>query len=1294
MRRRASLFFFSLLLLLLAVMAGCAQEEFPGGPVDASVGTDAVTVSSSPVGPQFCQQAQAQALPQRLEAIGSGADAGAEGGMPAGQTYLVSDLLNKFNSACGGCHGTITVNGNFQIASQEQFVSQFQAPMTPSILDHVTSNGGPNDADPMPPFSDRPFGMPYSQRPESDPIRQFAELTQAWITAGFPPSFQYSLPGEADTGGSSTVPVPSAQMGNAMTNIGNCIPTATLVNTEQAKAAELDAMFAAATAAGANGATAAADIGLPLHLSDTDLFTLDSATLARYGVIAYAPGYPLWSDNAGKLRYIRVPRGTSVHFDKATQEWTIPPNTRFYKTFMKQVIDSDGSYRYRKMETRLIVSRPDPPDQIAATNYQPTALFATYKWNDDESDAELEQSALHDGLPFTDDLLLYATNEPAAAAILATNPADPDDALVNAGAARHYAIPSSQRCIQCHQGSVTHSFVLGFLPLQINRRPVGQGGTIEATGPDELTQLQRFINYGLITGMDSPADVLPLEQSEGTRTPRNDYELRAQGYLLGNCSHCHNPTGYPSRQNPVLVGDLDFYPMATGGIFQFPLDRVSQRIARGVNGQTKVPYITPSLMDHPRTNPDGSAQVDPFSNGASALIAEWFAPWRSLLYRNVDNPFAYADDSNIFPHMPMNTPGYDPRAKQIVSDWMVSIPAIRKSPDIPEYAFVTGQATQPSPLGAVIDNNDQPYVEVLPGDPRYASALDAANVRLALLHTGNPGQTINEPLDPAFQAMSHYADPGAQDDIVDPYTQIDPTCHQVPLAIQPTGLTSIQIPDHCDWPITDTTQAPPPWSPRRADWANQLILNGAGVPALPEPATAGDAGSQNACPDPPATELQAQEDQSTAIQLLQNIHLDDNDAGAFLQTPQPFGIWKGPSGCNYTGQHPVSWYNGQNGPGSETPMWLDSTNDPTPPATNALVYTQTPGQAIFKMICINCHGPLADSTGRFAANLAIMTGGHAEVADFRDGLFGPQGAAADTTDIHLVFGDGALQTLFSTGTPPPSWTSATEDDRAARYLSWMALGGTLVKIPPVLLQLVGGTPVLGISRSPVPDVNSANMLAIAIQMCEAVLSPAVFPKATSTAPIFDPLHPLVEFDKAGQSPLIFSNGDADLWLRLCSLNNPPPIHVVGADDVTHEYLGTNFPQVGAPFDPSAGGAVDFLVEDASLFTRGPSQPPYPVGNFGNSRGIVDTNGIQPDNIFPWCHYAPPGQQDMHPDWPKCPDTMIPITQTDFQNWVVRGAINAGLAVFDYLKCLETHQTPPPDYTDCPTAADIASCPYN
>src|SRR5262249_17726468 len=125
-------------------------------------------------------------------------------------------------------------------------------------------------------------------------------------------------------------------------------------------------------------------VGLPATLDQTDLNTLDSAELARHGVIAYVPNYPLWTDDAGKLRYVRVPQGTSIKFNKETKTFDIPKNTRFYKTFMKKVLESDGVERYRKVETRLIVSR---------TGEDP--LFGTYLWNEQETQATLHTEPLN-----------------------------------------------------------------------------------------------------------------------------------------------------------------------------------------------------------------------------------------------------------------------------------------------------------------------------------------------------------------------------------------------------------------------------------------------------------------------------------------------------------------------------------------------------------------------------------------------------------------------------------------------------------------------------------------------------------------------------------------------------------------------------------------------------------------------------------------------------------------------------------------------------------------------------------
>jgi mono/diheme cytochrome c family protein len=1277
MRRTGSLIF--LLILgalgggLLLALAGCAEEEDPLSlaGADAGAGTDASTIAETPSkGVRVCTQTHAEALPARLVAMSTSAPT-------SGNTILASDLFQTFNEVCSPCHTAASDppgQGGFQIAKPGDFASK----MTQQVLDHVTHAVCPSPVDStnpyeaMPPCSSQAGSAypSYAARPTGDAIKAFATVVQAWLDAGAPAVFTESTTSAsaAPDGGADAAPATSYALspanGNAMTNLGNCVPSPALMGVQETKAAALDTLFAAAHAE--KSGTPEQIIGLPANLSDTDLFTLDSSVLAQYGVIAYAPGYPLWSDNAGKLRYVRVPRGQSIHFNKTTQQFEIPPNTRFYKTFMKQIIDTDGSYRYRKIETRLIVSRPDTnnPDGTAMAQ---TALYGSYKWDpNDESKATLITTQLHDGLPFGDTILLYNTNEPLAADILNGQPTDPANALLLSNAARHYAIPSSQRCVQCHMGSPSQSFVLGFTPLQINRMPTGTHGVIEETGPDELTQLQRLIDAGVITGVDSPADLLPLEQSQGTRTPRNREELLAQGYLLGNCSHCHNPRGYPTVQNPILSNVLDFLPAAgpLGGIFQFPLERTSPRIERGVSGSTPIPYITPSLVDLPRSDPGtGGPEADPFVQAPDPAWID-YAPWRSIIYRNVDSPFAYADDNALFPHMPMNTPGYDPRAKQILGDWMVSIPAARKHPELVEYAYQTGLKAQQNIGSPVVDTSPQPYAEVLPGDPGYAAALTAAQQRLAIFHTGvNPAVPLNGSGTP----YSRYADPGRTEDILDPQVEGDPVCHPVPTANVPQYHNP--LPEHPHWVTTDLTQAPGMWQPRGSLWPSVLVRR--------------DPPSSSSCTFGPS-QAAAYDDQLKAIDLLQTAALDQ--VSDFVLKPQPFGLWQQQPGCTFPAATapPVSSF-----VGTARPHWMDVVN----PAADAPVYMQAPGASVFKMICINCHGPNADSNGRLAQNLATMTGGNALVADFKHGLFGPPGATADTNNRHAVFNPLALSADLDAPVPMP-WlqaddgTTLGDDDRAARYMAWMGLGGTSVNIPVPVLQIVAITKVLDQQRTLDPSQLSANMLSQAKALCLSLLGPPGF---GTSPPYLDPRpgHAYLDAKVTLLNPtLIPENGDAELWLSLCSLHNPPPVRVVTFAGTIDDTLDVS---------PINNTSHDFQITSGSLIAPSAYPPDAPVGD---ATGAV-LPSLTPDNPWPWCvGDTLPGKtataaQEKFLDAsniPRCPQKSIDALNAciqsdtcygndDVNRWAVRGAINAGMAVFTYVRSIE-NSSPPPDYNQC------------
>jgi len=318
--------------------------------------------------------------------------------------------------------------------------------------------------------------------------------------AGSPNSFTPSSGSSGDAGAVSKF-VLTPQDGNAMTNIGNCVPSAAMVGLEDVKSVALDAMFARATANPSG--TAAQIIGLPEHLGETDLFTLDSATLAQYGVVAYAPAYPLWSDDAGKLRFVRVPRGKSIHFDKATQTFDIPPNTRFYKTFMKQIIDTDGSYRYRKIETRLIVARPDQTNIDGSTTQ--TALFGSYKWTDDESDAVLVETPLNSGKPFADTLFTYNTDENLAADVLSAQP----DARIALGLKRRLGPTELRAAIDSGAIAELISRVCGCLSPE--RRATGIPQWSRTLGSTSTRESNMGISWvGPCTAMvGSPVDPMP-----------------------------------------------------------------------------------------------------------------------------------------------------------------------------------------------------------------------------------------------------------------------------------------------------------------------------------------------------------------------------------------------------------------------------------------------------------------------------------------------------------------------------------------------------------------------------------------------------------------------------------------------------------------------------------------------------------------------------------------------------------------------------------------------------------------
>ncbi|MFT3923002.1 MAG: hypothetical protein QM778_10740 [Myxococcales bacterium] len=1210
-------------------------------------------------------------LPARTAAM---SERGGGGGGSAAVT--TEQLFQAFKGRCGNCHSSGSNSGNFAIPLASNFATTFDS----VVLSYIQSN----DPDKVMPPIDSPEGKLYQDRAADDPVRKFAELTQAWIAAG-KPADAFFPPAEATpVGVGFTLP---RRVGLALTNLGNCIPSPDLVGTETQESQKLDDMFAGLKSSDE----------LPDRLEATDLVSLDSAVLASHGVIGFAPAYTLWADNAKKMRAVRVPRGKSIEFDAATQSFKIPDNTRFYKTFMREVVDHRGNKSYRKVETRLIVARADIEKE--GCDPEPQALFGTYVWNEAETEAVLNKDRLRNGSGFRDRLITYITDEQKADELIAEGPENIQAALADAHLSRHYGLPGSERCNHCHMGSGSKSFILGFTPLQINRRPLDQGGVIEPAERDELNQLQRLISYGVITGID-PAhldQVNLLENSQGDRKPRNDYELRAQGYMVGNCAHCHNPRGYPSRLARELRDGLIFAPSAEDGhgIFQFPLDKVSPRIRRGSKLDHSIPYLSPSLYDLAGQGYSYKLHDELTKNPDHTVDA----PWRSLIYRNVDAPFSYSADFAIFPHMPMDTPGYDCRARRILGSWMVSIPAkfkygalgcvdasvnpnrntidhhlgeteviIRTSDKEWTYGEAVGGTRLTSDELDAIEHDPQQYAEVKPSDSDFLVENLRAQGRVKQFTISSRYNDCQDPsvdmVDPDILAGKRVTPSSVQ---AWPLRDADgkPMIEAAPDAGVDAGtyyatydfgspndieLGTTGMPSHSHWSETDLTETTSKWEPRRSDWQDPVV-------------------------DKKKSAWTGHDDDTweySAIDLLEKLP-KVADYRTFATTDLPVTHWLAKPECDLSAQPKDSTFTG-----AQRMRWMGAEGSSDTP-----VYMQSPGAFVFGQVCSSCHGPKADSKGRQAATIADMTAGETRVANLRDGLLGPPGAAG-----------GNIARIFDVG------SGVAAEDWAARYVVWMGLGGTTRTIPAPVLGLVFNNNVFGEPRGGGTTIaaTDANMLTVPRKLCQNLLDASEGLTSSGFTLSGDPNSDAVWGVRdpyahgSAKDVLLSTSGDREMWERICSFQNLKPLIVVepvyGKDEAKNLIVSSL--------------KVNFAPRESYGSTRAVGDPRRVDASGQPLNGI--SAGIHDDNPEPWCIVNPTGAQaDALNAYlaaldaskaPLCPPELQPGTtamlnydlpsvaenpdqktgRASMEIWSIRGAMNAGLAVYLYLEAL-THGKP-------------------
>jgi len=213
---------------------------------------------------------------------------------------------------------------------------------------------------------------------------------------------------------------------------------------------------------------------IPTYLSETGCVDPDDATVPAEGLVPYGVNLPFWSDGADKSRWMAVPDGEVV---------TVAPDGQLDFP-VGSVLVKQFSMDDQRLETRLMVRHEDGGWAGYSYAWDAGGTFATY----DRGGASIEL----------------------------------DD--------RHWTVPSSAQCMQCHTevSGQTLSVELGQLDGQF-------------TYPNGRTrdQLDTLTHIGMFdSDPGSAAAVFPRVDDEGA-----SIESRARAVLHTNCAGCHQAGG-------------------------------------------------------------------------------------------------------------------------------------------------------------------------------------------------------------------------------------------------------------------------------------------------------------------------------------------------------------------------------------------------------------------------------------------------------------------------------------------------------------------------------------------------------------------------------------------------------------------------------------------------------------------------------------------------------------------------------------------------------------------------------
>jgi uncharacterized repeat protein (TIGR03806 family) len=259
-----------------------------------------------------------------------------------------------------------------------------------------------------------------------------------------------------------------------------------------------------------------------VKLSEYNFFEGEMKNLEPvYKVIPYDLNSSLFTDYAQKKRFIWMPAGVKATYTADGKVLEFPSGTVLIKNFYYDTMLPGNTTRI--IETRLMIKK------------DMQWIFATYVWNDEQTEAFLDNNGEFKYISFTHNGNTTNTN---------------------------YRVPSVSECGSCHKFG-GQNIPIGVKPQNLNKLYAYEGGS--------KNQLQKLVEEGYLNASGLPQNILSTVDWTDASKP---LELRVRSYLDINCAHCHSE-GTSCDYTPMRLAFSESTTAVNLGVCVEPVDFVS-----------------------------------------------------------------------------------------------------------------------------------------------------------------------------------------------------------------------------------------------------------------------------------------------------------------------------------------------------------------------------------------------------------------------------------------------------------------------------------------------------------------------------------------------------------------------------------------------------------------------------------------------------------------------------------------------------------------------------------------------